>query len=39
MTIADIIKENDKKIEERIDTGNKETVSCRKAIDIPIMVC
>lgn len=22
----------------RIDTGNKETVSCRKAIDIPIMV-
>lgn len=24
---------------ERIDTGNKETVSCRKAIDIPIMVC
>lgn len=26
-------------IEKRIDTGNKETVSCRKAIDILIMVC
>lgn len=22
-----------------IDTGNKETVYCRNAIDIPIMVC